>query len=126
MKNVVSFETAKRLKEAGFPQPEPEVGQFWYRKHPSLAITLEFAQSVEPDENGGSRFYTLWVGTEDTGGKFYDCKKHDLIFAPTSTDILRELYPAGKKVIIGSNRLLAMALDPAAAAEKWIERNAKW
>lgn len=25
MKNVVTFETAQRLKEAGFPQPEPEV-----------------------------------------------------------------------------------------------------
>jgi hypothetical protein len=30
MKNVVSFETAKRLKNAGFPQPNYEFGQVWY------------------------------------------------------------------------------------------------
>lgn len=30
MKNVVTFEAARALKEAGFPQPEPEAGQAWY------------------------------------------------------------------------------------------------
>lgn len=31
MFNYVTFETAKKLKEAGFPQPEPfPVGQVWY------------------------------------------------------------------------------------------------
>ena len=30
MKDIVSYETAVRLKEAGFPQPTPEVGQMCY------------------------------------------------------------------------------------------------
>lgn len=30
MNDVVSFETALRLKEAGFPQPEPHYRQVWY------------------------------------------------------------------------------------------------
>lgn len=32
MMNHIKFETATRLKEAGFPQPEPKAGQFWYIK----------------------------------------------------------------------------------------------
>lgn len=30
MSNIISFETAVKLKEAGFPQPVPQVGQVWY------------------------------------------------------------------------------------------------
>ena len=30
MKHIVSFETAKALKAAGYPQPEFETGQIWY------------------------------------------------------------------------------------------------
>jgi len=29
MSHLLSFETAKKLKESGFPQPEPKTGQFW-------------------------------------------------------------------------------------------------
>jgi hypothetical protein len=30
MKHICSYQTAKLLKEAGFPAPEPAFGQFWY------------------------------------------------------------------------------------------------
>lgn len=30
MKDYATYETAVRLKEAGFPQPAPEAGQVWY------------------------------------------------------------------------------------------------
>lgn len=30
MNNVVTPETAQRLKDAGFPQPEPKPGQVWH------------------------------------------------------------------------------------------------
>lgn len=41
MQNVVSFEVAKALKDAGFEQPEPEVGQFWYdRMYQRLSIVV--------------------------------------------------------------------------------------
>lgn len=91
MNNVVTYETAVKLKAAGFPQPEPQAGQFWYKKHPSTAITLDFVQSVEYNQEGEKQFYTLWVGTDDTGGNFYTIKNHKLIFAPTATDILEQL-----------------------------------
>ena len=39
--NTVSFETAKRLKEAGFPQPDPEFGQFWYHNAGSQIAIME-------------------------------------------------------------------------------------
>ncbi len=29
METTVDFQTAKELRDAGFPQPEPKVGQFW-------------------------------------------------------------------------------------------------
>lgn len=40
MKNIVSFETAKRLRSAGFPQPKPEAGQFWFDPYGDLYIAL--------------------------------------------------------------------------------------
>jgi len=57
--NTVTFETAKRLKEAGFPQPEPEFGQVWY------------------SPNGAIRVIYI--------------KTYDLVFAPSATDILKEI-----------------------------------
>jgi len=30
MNNFVTYETALRLRAAGFPQPEPKAGQMWY------------------------------------------------------------------------------------------------
>ena len=35
----VTFETAARLKEAGFPQPKPSFGQFWWFAHPETMWT---------------------------------------------------------------------------------------
>ena len=83
MKNVVSYETAVRLKNAGFPQPEPEAGQLWYMigfDTPRLAIV------------------GLW-GTVDKRPvyRYLDANTWDFpderesTFAPTATDILREL-----------------------------------
>ena len=79
MKNIVTFETAQRLKEAGFPQPEPERGQVWY------------------NETGEEYFIT------NTGGACVDYACGDYwyvdrslsadgcVFAPTATDILQNL-----------------------------------
>ena len=91
MKNItVSYKTAVALKEAGFPQPKPQTGQFWWHKHPSRAKTLDFVQDVEIIEKNEC-FYTIWVGDEDTGGNFYTCNDHNLIFAPQAHDILEQM-----------------------------------
>ena len=61
--NFVTYETALRLKEAGFPQPEKERLQIWYNDKgvPSIILNIFLAR---PDL---------------------------CVFAPTADDILREL-----------------------------------
>jgi hypothetical protein len=76
--NTVTFETAKRLKEAGFPQPVPKDGQFWYR--PSGGIG--YIDIVDSD----GEIYALLNG-EVKGVKGFD----SAIFAPAATDILKEI-----------------------------------
>lgn len=88
MKDVVTFETAKALKEAGFPQPEPENGQFWYDAEQDLGVlgncisaTFDFTWcSVGDNYDGHDDHY------ENT-----DSILKEYVFSPTATDILREL-----------------------------------
>lgn len=86
MKDIISFETAKALKEAGFPQPEFETGQFWYNDLGALT----FVGRNEVNERfGKDYFYCTSVETGRTD--FFQPVAHSAFFAPTATDILREL-----------------------------------
>ena len=81
MKNVVSFETARRLKEAGFPQPEPEFGQLWHELQDQCYV---LGYSAEGLISG------FWNG----GESFEDANVQSMladVFAPTATDILEQL-----------------------------------
>lgn len=73
MLDIVTFETAKKLKEAGFPQPSLEDGQFWYS---SKEQVICFGHTVDN-----------WCETD------YDVSA----FAPTATDILRQIPGANLK-----------------------------
>lgn len=53
MKDIISFETAKALKEAGFPQPEFETGQFWYNDLGALT----FVGRNEVNERFGKDYF---------------------------------------------------------------------
>jgi len=70
---MVTYSTALKLREVGFPQPRPENGQHWYfdnifnEKHPFPAGSTEFALSWDD----------------------YDIDKG--VFAPTAIDILKEI-----------------------------------
>ena len=95
MKDTVTFETAARLKEAGFPQPTPEAGQWWYNPDfgPFLVGKLWMV-----DGRLRNIFYP------DTGKVvnkeirlFPDC-----VFAPTATDILRGL---SSDCVLGTKKL---------------------
>jgi hypothetical protein len=78
MKNIVSFETAQRLKEAGFPQPKPEMGQFWFDKKGNLCIVVHNKQDWQ--------FRICFFGyLKGRGGYLVEV---DFVFAPTATDIL--------------------------------------
>lgn len=79
MDNIVTLETAKALKEAGFPQPEPKEGQIWYgliqRQEQPLFIIFDGDFFVDRYGNCcGKEAFENW-GT----------------FAPTATDILERL-----------------------------------
>lgn len=87
MKNVVSFETARALKDAGFPQPEPEAGQVWYDIYEYKYMILD--DPIGPHGN----ITSVWVFPDDsqfavTTSIFL---KDHCVFAPTVTDILSEL-----------------------------------
>lgn len=86
MKNVVSFETAKALRDAGFPIPDIQIGQVWYNdlKEPSVIVQRDH------------EFKTQWagchLGTGATGNMFKASEiKENCCFAPTATDIMKEL-----------------------------------
>lgn len=84
MKNNTTFETASALKQAGFPQPEPEPGQVWYDGTKTPCIVLE----TETDEFGDV-FVNFWSGYER--GCLVSIFLEKMIFAHGPADILREL-----------------------------------
>jgi hypothetical protein len=77
--DVVLFETAVKLKDVGFPQPVPALGQVWYDKFGEwlLLITNDDGYLCFRDDVNSSRVFDK---TEDR-----------LVFAPTATCILREM-----------------------------------
>lgn len=77
MKNVTIAETARRLKEAGFPQPPFQVGQSWYDTSGELFW-------VKCDES--PYIHGEWYGDDHSG--FVEIPHGDEVFAPTATDIL--------------------------------------
>ncbi len=84
MKDIVTFEKAVRLKEAGFPQPKPDFGQVWHNPDFGLFVVggKWFADNRE--------YKIFYPGTGKTvlksEARFLECA-----FAPTATDILRQM-----------------------------------
>ena len=66
MQDYVNFETAVKLKQAGFPQPKRYFGQVWY-----------FLHTAEPVLVGSA------MGNE--------LEKYESVFAPRATDLLAAL-----------------------------------
>ena len=111
MKNTVSFETAKRIFETGFPQPETvQEGQFWY------------SCIVRKTRERELRYINQFDRTGILPTEFFACYPY---FAPTATDILAALFPAEIQFQISAMQVLQMALDPEAAAQKWLEIHEK-
>ena len=124
MKNVVTFETAVRLKEAGFLQPEPEVGQCWYNDTGLLGIIVKYE---------GFRLYSYCsfeTGKTITAPEKVFYAAHN-VFAPTAIEILRELQYADLTFRNGKFRVIFEHVmnrhdNPAeAAAAAWLELHEK-
>lgn len=80
MQSTVTPTTARRLKDAGFPQPEFAFGQFWYSQNEQINIYVRPARpNIETHHFVGETLTTQHY------------KEDQVIFAPTATDILQEL-----------------------------------
>lgn len=93
--DIVTFETAKRLKDAGFPQPAPAFGQFWYDDRGVLFFVVEsFDENPIP-------FNGIWV-IEKAGEVIHVNRgvfSESLIYAPSATDIWICVSPEQKEFI---------------------------
>jgi len=98
MNDTVSFETAVRLKEAGFPRPEPHYRQVWYTSDGIDCFTLG-------RKSPQGRF---WADDKILKPDFHTSP--DVVFAPTATDILREI----RKELDATNKHHWVHLSPLA------------
>ena len=102
MKDIVTLETALRLRDAGFPQPTPEFGQEWYNREYGLFVVgfidAPYARATIIYNNRPSVF-------SKNLPNFSGCA-----FAPTATDILQQLRD-GSKIIIMDKKFLCYSPD---------------
>lgn len=83
--NICSFETAKKLKEAGYPQPEFSCWQMWYNElgigtFIGLKTDIKGIMYFDCYNLGSGTSLTRWLKEEDK-----------TTFAPTVDDILMNL-----------------------------------
>ena len=76
--NHVTSGTARKLEDAGFPQPEMEWGQYWYSVNGHEILITGTSGRVAYGVDGSNHPYTA-------------LSPDALTFAPTATDILEEL-----------------------------------
>lgn len=134
MKHIVSFETAKALKEAGYPQPDFETGQVWYNWN-------EVATCIGPMgwKRGYRHLFSLGSGDKAcmipvSDGSFYAPSATEIIgqisLAESSAnlhcchdgDVVREEWQASG----GFQTMSGFSENPSeAAAELYIKMNSK-
>ena len=118
MKNICTHETSLRLKAAGFPQPEPEAGQFWYGETVYKGGTLEHTPLCVVVEKYSSQ--KLFLRRLDCEHYVSSDGGNPKVFAPTAADILRELS-VEKTLSLSAMAVLIMATNPEDAAKAWLE-----
>jgi esterase/lipase len=82
MENVIIFETAKALKESGYLEPSPEMGQFWY----SPKGELWMVNSRKYEEPKMKRVERIYYTTQ-----ILVAKSDDWVYAPGAVDIISAL-----------------------------------
>ena len=81
----VSFETARKLQAAGFPQPQPAAGQVWY--YPS-GMELYVLPDLDCDLNLKNEITSSIDEVIEVGSLQFT---NSLVYAQTATDILEQL-----------------------------------
>lgn len=119
MKNV-SFETAKALRDAGFPQPEPAEGQFWY--NPDYGLFVVGRRSFIDGTMRNIFYFETGKTYEKSVDSFSLC-----VFAPQAHDILFALMDYEKLSLAteGISEFLEIIILPEELAKKWMEFNSK-
>ncbi len=127
MKHHVSPSTAKRLKEAGYPQPEFKLGQVWadYSQEDQIELCVMF----------GPHGMDAKVLNEDM---VYVVGKQHLFYSPCATEIIEQPRMSMCAILFDDNSIwncndYDMVLEhmtsnenPAeAAAEMWLELKSK-
>lgn len=79
--NTVNFETAKALQDAGFPQPEPAPGQFWYNTKSKRLCVVTFNKA-------NWQFRVSYFGSATATGGYLN---ESFVFAPQAHDVLEQL-----------------------------------
>lgn len=130
MKDICTFETAVKLKEAGFPQPDPEVGQVWYNDlYPLMIIEwVDCSFRLEALEHGPEYSHEIldWFADDpkNSSPNFSgEASVFSPIYAPTATDILRAFTPEDWVRAWNSNPLEMKAFleDVEKIAAAWLE-----
>lgn len=116
MKDELSFQTALALKEAGFPQPDPQPGQIWYDG--ALKVMVRRGKDVVLTYMSGAELY-----------KFSDSIFP--VFAPSVADLLRELpnlslsFAMGVFLVYGGGVSSCRENAAELLAAAWLEKNKK-
>jgi hypothetical protein len=81
MKQIASFETAKKLEAAGFERPKIEVGQYWYTSDGRAYFICAIV---------GGEIFVKWI-CPAAYLDFIFKNNTDWIYAPNATDLLKVL-----------------------------------
>jgi len=91
---VAKFETALKLRDAGFPQPEFADGQRWYLKNnPKNIISIIENNEGHENEMVPSRIFGCdrWANYYSKSALSNPNSTMPLVFAPTVQDILEQM-----------------------------------
>lgn len=124
--NIVTYKTAKRLKDAGFPQPEPDVLQVWYEPYSFMPFVISANNGTDID---GKYLYRR-------GGKSHIERRllvdfdESYIFAPNTIDIFEHIEEwhlfrskSGYSILCymeGNNYLITTKTPAEACAAAWL------
>ena len=95
---MLSFETAVRLKDAGFPQPAPQFGQLWYDEDQDVIAVVGAGDPWDDDAHGV--FQLVWSVAKSSADGVFETNNVEMAkwaYCPTDSDLLKAL---GQKYVL--------------------------
>lgn len=117
--NTVSFDFAKKLKNAGFPQPKSGDSQFWFDESGVFLLLIREIDGIlypcDPNTGQIDRMFDIGEVTE-----------YEAFFAPTAQQIIDDLPILGKEgqLVAVHNPFLTgghVYLNADEYAQRWLE-----